>query len=383
MQNHYNSLQMKNKKVYFFTNIIPPYRVFFYNLLEQMRRDSNFDFEVFFMRKTESNRDWNINLNDLTFKYQIGNGQYFDIKGFFFHFNPLLVRDLVKSGDEIILGGSWNNPNVMFIAFLKSIGLAKNILSVWSEANYLTNESQNKNKLRDFLKKWFFRQVDGKFIVSGEMAVKSFEKWNIPIHNIIFLPNVVSTSIFNSNTKKSKENEIPVFFLVARLEENIKGIKNFMDAIGVENLQKIILKIAGTGNSYDEYARYIKDNNLENNVKLLGNLSQEQISEEYKNADIFLLPSFSDPSPLSLVEAISSGLPAFVSNRCGNHFEAVIEGENGYVFDPLDHIEIRDKFNKLMNRKEEWQKFSEVSLQLAEQNFNPYVVLGRFISSYE
>ncbi|KPH13681.1 glycosyltransferase family 4 protein [Chryseobacterium sp. ERMR1:04] len=374
---------MKNKKVYFFTNIIPPYRVFFYNALEEARKSTNFDFEVFFMRETESNRNWNIDLNTLKFKYKIGSGLYFVIKGFFFHFNPLLVRDLIRSKDEIILGGSWNNPNIMLIAFLKSIGLVKNKLSVWSEANSLTNESQKKNKLRDFLKKWFFKQVDGKFIIPGEMSVKSFEKWDIPIHDIVYLPNIVSTNVFNTNKVVSKENELPIFFLVARLEENIKGIKNFMDAIGIENLKNIILRIAGTGNSYDDYAKYIKDNNLENNIKLLGNLSQEQVGEEYKNANIFLLPSFSDPSPLSIVEAISSGLPVFVSNRCGNHFETVTEGKNGYVFDPSNHVEIRDKFNILMNRKEDWKVFSEVSLQLAEQNFNPDIILRRFVSSYE
>ncbi|SDH67581.1 Glycosyltransferase involved in cell wall bisynthesis [Chryseobacterium taeanense] len=374
---------MKNKKVYFFTNIIPPYRVFFYNLLEQTRKGSNFDFEVFFMRETESNRNWNIDLNDLKFKYKIGNGLYFDIKGFFFHFNPLMVRDLIRSKDEIILGGSWNNPNVILIAFLKSIGLAKNTLSVWSEANYLTNESQAKNKLRDFLKKWFFRQIDGKFIIPGEMSVKSFAKWGIPIHNIVYLPNVVSTNIFNTNKAVDKNNKLPVFFLVARLEENIKGIRNFMDAVGVENLRRIILKIAGTGSSYNDYLKYIKDHNLEDHIKLLGNLTQQQIVEEYKNADIFLLPSFSDPSPLSIVEAISSGLPVFVSDRCGNHFETVSEGKNGYVFDPSNHAEIKEKFNLLMDRKEYWKDFSEISLQLAEENFNPDVVLRRFVSNYE
>lgn len=374
---------MKNKKVYFFTNIIPPYRVFFYNLLEQTRKGTNFDFEVFFMRETESNRNWNIDLNDLKFKYKIGNGLYFDIKGFFFHFNPLLVKDLIKSKDEIILGGSWNNPNVMLIAFLKSIGLAKNTLSVWSEANYLTNESQAKNKLRDFFKKWFFRQIDGKFIIPGEMSVKSFAKWDIPIHNIVYLPNVVSTNVFNTNKTVDKNNKLPVFFLVARLEENIKGIKNFMNAVGVENLRRIILKIAGTGSSYDDYLKYIKDHNLEDHVKLLGNLTQQEIGEEYKNADVFLLPSFSDPSPLSIVEAISSGLPVFVSDRCGNHFETVSEGKNGYVFDPSNHAEIKEKFNMLMDRKEHWKEFSQISLQLAEENFNPEIVIKKFISSYE
>ncbi len=156
-----------------------------------------------------------------------------------------------------------------------------------------------------------------------------------------------------------------------------------MDSVGVENLRRIILKIAGTGSSYNDYLKYIKDHNLEDHIKLLGNLTQQQIVEEYKNADIFLLPSFSDPSPLSIVEAISSGLPVFVSDRCGNHFETVSEGKNGYVFDPYNHAEIKGKFNLLMDRKEYWKEFSEISLQLAEENFNPDLVLRRFVSNYE
>lgn len=371
------------KKVIFFTNIVAPYRVFLFNKLEEIRINTIFDFEVYFMRMSESNRNWNVNLENLNFKFSVGNGLYFDYKSLFIHFNPILIFRLVKSKEEIILGGSWNNPNVMLIALLKSFGLINNKLSIWSEANYLTNESQRKNKLRDYLKKWLFSKIDGSFIIPGEMAILSFEKWGIPIKNIIKFPNLVDYRLFShSNGYLDNKDNLPIFFIVARLEENIKGVKNFIQSIGTENLKKIKLRIAGTGSSLQEYISFVKTNKLEENISFLGNLSQEEISNEYQNSNVFVLPSFSDPSPLTIVEAIYSGLPVFVSERCGNHFETVINGENGYTFDPYNSNDIREKFELLISQRDKWPIFSKKSLELAENNFNPEKVLTNFINMY-
>jgi len=63
----------KPARFIFFTNIVAPYRVALFNELEELRQGTNFDFEVFFMRKTESNRQWDVDLKAITFKYRIGN----------------------------------------------------------------------------------------------------------------------------------------------------------------------------------------------------------------------------------------------------------------------------------------------------------------------
>ncbi len=373
----------KNKKIIFLTNIVAPYRVFLFNTLEEIRTSSSFDFEVYFMRMTEADRNWDVKLSDLQFKYLVGNGFYLMIKGFHFHFNPVLIFKLIRSKHEIVLGSSWNDLNVLTIALLKSFGLIKNKLSVWSEANYLTISSQKKSKIRDRLKKWFFSQIDGNFIVPGQMSIMSFEKWEIPMRRVIVLPNLVSSQLFEKEyVFQDSENAKPVFLMVARLEENLKGIKNFLESIGNENLKKIELRIAGTGASLADYMKYIKLNNLEHNVFLLGNLSQEKISFEYKKANVFVLPSYSDPSPLAIVEAIFSGLPVLVSERCGNHFETVISGENGYTFNPLDPNDIKIKFEKLISERNNWNTFSSRSLEIAKANFDSEIVLTDFINSF-
>ncbi len=376
-------MQSEVKKIIFFTNIVAPYRIFLFNKLEEVKaKESSFEFEVYFMRMTEADRDWDVNLDDLKFKYSIGKGFYLMIRGFHFHFNPLLVLKLIRSKHEIILGSSWNDFNVLSIALLKKIGLVTNKISVWSEANYLTTNNQKKSKFRDRLRKWFFSQVDGSFIVPGKMSILSFKRWGIPFKDIIILPNLVSNSMFERTSDyKCNIDGKPVVFLVARLEEHLKGIKNFLESIGQNNLRKVIVRIAGTGSSKKDYIDYIKFNKLEDNIFLLGNLSQEQISLEYKNAHIFALPSYSDPSPLALVEAIFSGLPVLVSERCGNHFEAVINGENGYTFDPFDPEDIKTKFNTLLSQNNYWGDFSKRSVEIARANFNAEIVLTNFVQS--
>ena len=91
-----------------------------------------------------------------------------------------------------------------------------------------------------------------------------------------------------------------------------------------------------------------------------------------------MLPSFSDPNPLSVIEALNAGLPIFVSNQCGNVHEAVQEGQNGFSFNPYDTNEIKQMFGKLIARKEEFQILGNTSLKIAEENFSPVSISHNF-----
>ena len=46
---------------------------------------------------------------------------------------------------------------------------------------------------------------------------------------------------------------------------------------------------------------------------------------------MFVLPSLSDPSPLSAVEAAAAQLPLLLSTRAGNCDDLVVDGRNGYA----------------------------------------------------
>jgi glycosyltransferase involved in cell wall biosynthesis len=67
--------------------------------------------------------------------------------------------------------------------------------------------------------------------------------------------------------------------------------------------------------------------------------AMREIAAAYAAADVFVLPSVSEGLSNALLEAMSSGL-AVLGSRVGGTAEAVVHGENGFLFAPTDRDEL-------------------------------------------
>ena len=72
----------------------------------------------------------------------------------------------------------------------------------------------------------------------------------------------------------------------------------------------------------------------------------------YHLGDVFVLPSVgpNETWGLSINEAMASGKPVLVSNRCGGAVDLVVEGENGYVFQSGNQRDLVEKMNLMLNQ---------------------------------
>ena len=77
--------------------------------------------------------------------------------------------------------------------------------------------------------------------------------------------------------------------------------------------------------------RLIKDLNLENNVEFCGKLTSEQMADELRIANVFVMPSKAENISTSLREAMWAGCPCVVS-LVGAVHELVIHGENALCY---------------------------------------------------
>lgn len=378
------------KNILFVKNIIPPYRISLFNDLYNYSQNSKLNFEVFVMSNSEDGRYWEFDPNSINFKFYNDDkdGYYkYLFRKYHFHFNPNLVKFILKNDfDQIVLGSSWNDFNIVLIILLKKLGLIKSKIAFWSEANYLTLGAVNDNKIKFLLRKFIFNTCDSFFLIPGKMAsITLFDKWKISPRKTIVLPNLVDSTIYKIDDDiltQRKKNEAIVFLIVARLEENLKGILNFLSNIPLD--KNIKINIAGEGEDRILYEKYIKENNLEKKVSLLGNLSESELLKRYNEANVFVLPSFSDPSPLSIVEASYMKLPLLISDRCGNHYETVRNGYNGFVFNPENIVDMCQKFNHLLNvGVEKLEEMGLNSYKIVNENFNNEQVIKRFVSNLD
>ncbi len=368
----------------FFTNIPTPYRTSFYNSLAAHR---DFDFVVYYMRKIEADRSWNIDLASLKHRYLIDAGLYRMFGRYHLHVNPVLITKMVLAprNTEIIVGGAWNDINVLILVVLKRLGILRHRLHFWSEANYLTIGASNDNIFKRVVRKFVYHCNTGVQFSSGHMTEITMSRWNIRVNKFISLPNTIEDDAFifrEDYHLLRSDNKLPIFLIPARVHEIVKGIKNFFIGIGENNLRKCQFIVAGDGPDLPDLANFVNENKLSDNILLTGHCTSTRLAELYATANVFVLGSFTDASPLTVVEALRMKLPLLISERCGNHFEAVDVGRNGYLFNPYNHAEIKAVFEAMLERKSKWRDMGNISGIMYEKNFKKSKVVSNFVKEF-
>jgi len=141
---------------------------------------------------------------------------------------------------------------------------------------------------------------------------------------------------------------------------------------GEASFGKVKLLLAGADNSEDQtnldsLEKKVAALSLTENVRFLGKISE--IETLYQSSDIMLLPSFREGLPLSILEAMSCGLPVLASDVDGNS-EAVIDGETGYLV-PAGNVEkLAEAMEELIGSEVLRESFSQSGRQRIFENFS-------------
>ena len=95
------------------------------------------------------------------------------------------------------------------------------------------------------------------------------------------------------------------------------------------------LQLAGEGPEHAELARLAIELGLADRIEFLGELPPDAMPAFFANADLFILPSFSEGRSNALLEAMASGLPVVASNIDGVT-ELIEDDRTGQLFPPGD-----------------------------------------------
>lgn len=112
-----------------------------------------------------------------------------------------------------------------------------------------------------------------------------------------------------------------------------KGIMELLRAWKEAKLKNATLMLVGDGSQRDEIETFIKNNGLNDSVKLTGAIVYDHLGPYYKAADCFIIPTLEDNWSLVVPEAMAAGLPIACSIYNGCHPE-LVHPENGWTFDP-------------------------------------------------
>jgi glycosyltransferase involved in cell wall biosynthesis len=86
----------------------------------------------------------------------------------------------------------------------------------------------------------------------------------------------------------------------------------------------------------------------------------------FKAADVFVFPTFEDVWGMVVPEAMVFGKPILCSNGAAS-CELIVEGENGYIFDPTNAKELSEKMRIFIESPDLIESMGESSRQLIYQ----------------
>jgi len=193
---------------------------------------------------------------------------------------------------------------------------------------------------------------------------------------------------------KSNKNEIlkiknrysnkKIIFSLGRLIY-YKGFEYLIKAAQYLDNEYVIL-IGGTGHLKDILKKIIIKNNLENKVKLLGRIKDEEKGNYYEACDVFCLSSIEKSEAFGIVqiEAMSFGKPIIATKIKGSGVDWVNEnGITGINVESKNSKAIAEAIKFLTNNKEIYNQFSYNAKYRFQKIFTKEKMIDSIINLYK
>ncbi len=227
-------------------------------------------------------------------------------------------------------------------------------------------QDADRNQFWKWATKYVLKKTDRLFC-DCQTVKKKAVVWGFPEEKVSVFPWGVDLSLFKPAAKQKKLGK-ELIFLSTRSWEPRYGIdvalKGF--ALAVQENPNLHLIMLSNGSQADWVWSFIRENRLEQNVELRGQINNETLSEIYHSAHVYLTASHVDGSSVALMEALACGTPALVSDIPSN-LEWVKDGVEGWVFKDGDASDLACAILRIASQPEMVSTASINARQTAEQ----------------
>jgi glycosyltransferase involved in cell wall biosynthesis len=115
---------------------------------------------------------------------------------------------------------------------------------------------------------------------------------------------------------------------------------------------------------------YIAEHNLSQHVTIRMNIPWEDMTQIFRDHDVFVLPSYNESAAVVIVEAMVNKLPVLSSNANGTHCY-VEQGKNGYSFDPQSVEDLTQKLEAVIANNNTIVQMGSQSFAIARRDHSP------------
>lgn len=162
-----------------------------------------------------------------------------------------------------------------------------------------------------------------------------------------------------------------------------KGMKELLEACTILKNEKFPFKlvVAGSEREGDTYLSKFAEK-LGNCFEYVGIVSGETKTNFLKSIDIFVLPSYYEGLPISLLETMSFGCVP-VTTDVGSIGTVVKDKENGLLIHVKNSTDIVNQIKRLVTESGLYERLSKNARQTIFDNFNPAKYIEKLLFIYQ
>jgi len=228
-------------------------------------------------------------------------------------------------------------------------------------------------------------------ILVNNNEIRSFyNACGVPLHKLEVMPSAINLQEFEKRLlpreEARKQLGLPESDIICigyigglKPEKNLKILINaFREFISYID-KKARLIIIGNGPLRPELEKQVKELGIDDYIYFLGHIPGAY--RLLKGIDIFVLPSLSEGSPFSLIEAMAAGKAIIASNIPAIE-EIVEDGKEALLFDPRNTKQLVNLMSMLYSKPELREKLGERAREKAKQ-YDTNVVFSKILRIYK
>ena len=270
--------------------------------------------------------------------------------------NPSIIKEIDAFKPEIILVIGW-----AFKSHLKVLRHYKSKVPIWFRGDSTLLDEQPNFSLKKLLRRvwltWVYSHID-KALYVGHNNKAYYLQHGVKEQQLVFAPHAIDNkrfqqvdTIINFRQQLGITESAFVFLFVGKFETKKNPIillKAFLQL----QIPEINLVFVGNGNLEKELQNFAKG--LTTKVYFLPFQNQSAMPSVYRMANAMVLPSQGPGETwgLAVNEALASGTPCIVSNKCGCAADLICNGKNGYVFDSNNEAALIIAMKNMVAKKE-------------------------------
>ena len=275
-----------------------------------------------------------------------------------------------------------NTPIASISSRLALLFIEKKII-IYKVHGYYFHEYMNiyKRFFHIFLEFFLAKITDYIFCVSSEDTIFSKTLGFKDTNKIFYTGNGIDHLCYSPPSEKEKilirskyglVREACVIGFVGRLVEG-KGINELLNAFAFllskhPNIQLLICGSKLKSDHEGDVDNHIKTFQKMHPKKLVCTGYLKETQEIYKALDIFCLPSWREGLPMTVLEAMMSGLPVVASNVRGSR-EAIENNINGFLIEPKNVSDLQNKLNLLISNRKIRLEMGKKGYLIAREKF--------------